>query len=118
MIPFLELIKLSNDHYDSGRTRSLKKSSQENRKQKEQKTKKIQSIDYATIKEYVSEINSVMEVLDYNLTVVLEQNENGFTIKIINTKNQNTLRYVLVQEVINLAQNLRNHKMTLIDKDV
>jgi len=110
-------LRLTDENDRQSKNFALKDSTERDAQEKKKDSENLQDPDYATIKEYIAEINMVLSTLGYALTIVLENDDEIMTISILNSTTGKKIRAVSVQEIVDLAQNLRNQKMTLIDKD-
>jgi len=87
--------------------------------QKEQKeTKEKASFSESEILELVNEVNAHFTSFNQHLLVLINKNENILSLKIINTKTQDEVKSISPTELHEVARNLRNHKLTLIQRDV
>jgi len=110
-------LRLTDENDRQSKNFALSNSTERDAQEKKKDSENLQDADYATIKEYIAEINMVLSTLGYALTIVLEKDDEIMTISILNTSTGEKVRAVSVQEIVDLAQNLRNQKMTLIAKD-
>ncbi|MBS0288365.1 MAG: flagellar protein FlaG [Proteobacteria bacterium] len=66
----------------------------------------------------VKEVNAYFSSYGQNLLVLINKNQNDIALQIINTKDHSLIRHIGIEELFEVARNLRNHKLTLIQRDV
>ncbi len=68
--------------------------------------------------ELVNEINAYFTSYGQHLLVLINKNDDKTTLNIINSKTQEEVKQISAGELDEVARNLRNHKLTLIQRDV
>jgi uncharacterized FlaG/YvyC family protein len=89
-----------------------------NQSQKHKNRGNLQHADYHELLKYVDEVNAQLTGLGQNILVLINKNEDKITLTIIDTKNHENISEITPDDLFDLAQNLRNQKLTLIDRDV
>ena len=85
----------------------------------EQKNEPLfQDIDEETLLKVVNEVNALLCGLQQNLLVLMNNRNENKKICIINSQTHELIKDITIAELIKLAQNLRNQKLTLIERDV
>lgn len=75
-------------------------------------------IDEDTLLKVVNEVNALLCGLQQNLLVLMNNRNENRKICIINSQTHELIKDITIAELIKLAQNLRNQKLTLIERDV
>jgi uncharacterized FlaG/YvyC family protein len=85
----------------------------------EQKNEPLfQDIDEETLLKVVNEVNALLCGLQQNLLVLMNNRNENKKICIINSQTHELIKDITIAELIKLAQNLRNQKLALIERDV
>ncbi len=87
----------------------------ENKQQK--KHRQTGEIKIQDLLKKVDEVNAYLTTMGQNILVLIQNNNEKITIKILNSKTHETITVISPVEFYEVAQNLRNEKLTLIDKD-
>ncbi len=66
----------------------------------------------------VKEVNVYFASFQQNLLVLIKKNESVTTFEVISSKNHELIRNMSLDELQELARNLRNSKLSLIDRNV
>lgn len=91
---------------------------QELPQKKENKKQSASSLCESEIIVLVNEVNAYFTSYDQHLLVLISNNADKIELNIINTKTQETVIRLSIDELCELARNLRNHKLNLIERDV
>ena len=90
-----------------------------------EKGKKGQSKKHSYTKEnqqellkQVDEVNAHLSSTGQNVLVLIQNSRGDINLKMVDTRNHETITVISPDEFYEVAQNLRNHKLTLIDRDV
>ncbi len=83
-----------------------------------QTTKQAATYSEKQILDLVNEVNAYFTSFGQYLLVLIEKNNDLLTLRIINSKTQELVKHLTIEELEEVARNLRNHKLTLVERDV